>query len=678
MAKAPVKVGKHDVQIPLWHAREGVWTPPDISSLPMWPTTGRVGFDVETRDEQLKSLGPGVRRGAYIVGYSFCIEETGFKTYIPLRHASGDNVPNPVAALQYLRDQSKRFRAKGSRLVGGNLQYDLDFCEQEDIHFEPERHYDIQVADPLIWELHESYSVESICERRKIPGKDEAKLQQAAKDWGLNPKSELWKLPGRYVFDYGCGDAEKPLLVAREQDKDIAAQNLEEIFDLESRVLPVLLKMRRRGVRIDQAHLAHVEEWSVREGMKALAEVKAHTGRSLSLDDVMKPAALAPVLELIGVTLDSTTLGKPQIDKNLLDKLDHRVATLLGRARRLYKLKNTFCASVRDHMVNGRIHSTFNQLRGSSAQDEELMGEEEEKGARYGRLSSTDLNIQQQPSRDHKKDEEENLTYAKMWRAIYIPEEGKVWAACDFSQQEPRVLTHYAELCHCRKAKDFGDMYRAVPVMGPDGKLKHFDTYDGLSAMTRTKRGQTKIIYLGLSYSMGGAKLCRSLGLPTVWKPGRDGKLREFAGPEGDALFKAFHEGAPFIRELNYKIQDAIQERGYIKTLLGRRIHFPKKDFPTQNPVTGKMEPYDWSHKGLNRLIQGSSADQTKMAVCLLDEAHHYLQLQVHDEVDASVDGPEEGQAMGTIMRNSVQLTVPMRVDVEIGKSWGHSMGYKG
>jgi DNA polymerase I-like protein with 3'-5' exonuclease and polymerase domains len=669
MAKAAAKVGRNDVQVPLFHALAGDWRPPDVSSLPQWPERGRVSIDFETRDDQIKSLGPGVRRGAYIVGFSFAIEETGFATYIPLRHASGDNVPDPQKALQYLRDQAKRFRGPGTVLTGGNLQYDLDFAEQEGIEFRPEWIRDIQVADPLINELHDSYSVAAICLRRGIEGKDEAELRQGAKDWGLDPKQELWKLPGRYAFKYGVGDAMKPLQVLKMQDADIAAQELQGIFDLESRVLPVLLKMRRRGVLIDQPHLQRVEDWSIVQGNKALEEVKAHTGRTLSLDDVMKPAAVAPILELIGVRLDTTTLGKPSIDKDLLDKLDHRVAVLLGRARRLYKLRNTFVASVREHMVNGRVHSTFNQLRGSSAHDNEIEGVEEEKGARYGRLSSCDPNIQQQPSRDHKADEKEGLTYAKMWRAIYIPEPGMEWAACDFSQQEPRVLTHYAELCGCRKARDFGDKYRKDPKA---------DTYDGLSAMTKTKRGQTKTIYLGLSYSMGGAKLCRSLGLPTVWKPGRDGKLREMAGPEGEALFRAFHDGAPFIKELNYKIQDAIQERGYIKTLLGRRIHFPKKDIPTQNPVTGKMEYYDWSHKGLNRLIQGSSADQTKMAVVMLDEAGHFLQLQVHDEVDASVKGREEGEAMADIMRNAVKLTVPMRVDVEIGKSWGHSMGYTG
>lgn len=653
MAKASAKMGRNDVQVPLWHALEKPWSPPELSSLPTWPTHGRVSIDVETRDDLLKKFGPGVRRGAYIVGYSFAIEG-GPSFYVPMRHAGGDNVENPENAIAYLRDQAKQFRGT---IVGANLQYDLDFLAEEGVNFTPEWFRDVQVADPLIWELHDSYSLENIAQRRGLQGKNEEQLRRAAQDWGVDPKTELWKLPGRHVSGYAIGDAELPLAILRQQEEDIAKEDIQAIFDLESRLLPVLLKMRRRGVLIDQPHLQRVEDFAIAECAKSLAEVKHHTGRSLVMDDVMKPGAVAPVLESVGVRLDTTSLGKPSIDKDLLDKIDHPVGKALARARRLYKLRNTFVASIRSHMTNGRIHASFNQLRGASAQDSEIEGAEDEKGARYGRLSSCDPNIQQQPARDPE--------FAKLWRSIYIPEPGMLWAACDFSQQEPRVLTHYAEATKCRKAKDFGDMYRTNPKA---------DTYDGLSAMTKTERKQTKVIYLGLSYSMGGAKLCRTLKLPTVWKPGRDGKLREMAGPEGEALFRAFHDGAPFIRDLNYKIQDAIQARGYIKTLLGRKIHFPLKEFPTTNPVTRKEERYDWAHKGLNRLIQGSSADQTKKAVIDLDEAGHFLQLQVHDEVDGSVKDEAEGQHMGEIMRNAVVLTVPMRVDVEIGPSWGGSM----
>jgi DNA polymerase I-like protein with 3'-5' exonuclease and polymerase domains len=634
--------------------KDPTWKPPVVSQLPEWPEHGRVSFDVETRDEHLKSLGPGVRRGAYIVGYSFAIED-GPAHYVPLRHSAGDNVADPEAGMQYLRDQAKRFKGV---LVGANMQYDLDYAEEAGVHFRPKWFRDVQVADPLIWELHESYSLEAIAQRRGMAGKNEQKLRDAAREYGLDPKTDLWRMAGQFASDYAIGDAQMPLAILRKQETEIERDELQQIFDLESRLLPVLLKMRRRGVLIDQAQLQRVEDFAVEQCNASLAEVKSLAGRQLVMDDVMKAAAIAPILQGIGVAVPTTELGKVSIDKNLLDTIDHPVGKALSRARRLYKLKNTFVASIREHMVSGRIHATFNQLRGASAQDGAEEGLEQEKGARFGRLSSCDPNIQQQPSRDPE--------FAKMWRMIYIPEPGMLWAACDFSQQEPRVLTHYAEITGCKKAREFGDMYRNNPKA---------DTYDGLSAMTKTKRKDTKIIYLGLSYSMGPPKLCNTLKLPTLWKPDpKTGIMREFAGPEGEALFKAFHEGAPFIRQLDYKIRDRVQQVGHIRTLLGRRLHFPEKPVPTRNPWTGTIEKYDWAQKGLNRLIQGSSADQVKKAVVDLDECGHFLQLQVHDEVDGSVASPEVGNDMAQIMRESVKLTVPMRVDVEIGPSWGGSM----
>lgn len=657
MARLSYKTGKNEVQLPLaaMYTQAEVWNPPVISDLPQWPTYGRVSIDVETRDDKLTTLGPGVRRGAYIVGYSFAIED-GPSYYIPLRHATGDNVTNPEAALQYLRDQAAQFRGV---LVGANLQYDLDFLAEIGVVFSPLWFRDVQVADPLIWELHQTYSLEDIAVRQGLMGKDEAELRLAASDWGVNPKKELWKLPGRFASNYAKRDVILPLEILRKQERMIESEDIQAIFDLESKVLPVLLRMRRRGVLIDQAQLQRVEDFAVVECLKSLEVVLHHTQRRVSMDDLMKNAALAPVIKAAGFEVGVTSDGKPHIDKAVLEGMKHPVGDALARARRLYKLKNTFVASIRDHMTNGRIHPTFNQLRGSSSQDDDIVGEDDEMGARYGRLSSCDPNIQQQPSRDPE--------FAKMWRSIYLPEPGTFWAACDFSQQEPRVLTHYAEKLSLSKAKEFGDMYRNDPKV---------DTYDGLSAMTKTKRKDTKIIYLGLSYSMGPPKLCRLLGLPTVWRPNpKTGRMQEYAGPEGTALFEAFHKGAPFIRLLDYKIRDAVQDRGYIRTLLGRKLHFPAKAEPTQNPWTGRMEKYDWAQKGLNRLIQGSSADQVKKSLVDLDATGAFLQLQVHDEIDGSIQSREEGLAWGEVMRNSVRLTVPMRVDVEVGSSWGGSMG---
>lgn len=635
------------------------WKPPVVSSLPEWPEHGRVAIDVETYDPTLKTLGPGVRRGGYVVGYSFAIEG-GPAYYVGLRHQNGGNVENPEAAVRYLKDQAARFRGD---LVGANMQYDLDFLAQMGVAFSPAWYRDVQIADPLIYELHDSYSLENIAKRWGMEGKHEKELRDAAREWKVDPKTELYKLPAEHVEAYAIGDVTLPLAILRKQEEEIAKQELQGVFDLESRLLPVLLKMRRRGVRVDQKRLDQVEELANRASNEACAAIKSETGMSLAPEDVMKRSAIEPILRSIGATSEAIDdaiqvaeegAGGESLDKEFLSKLKHPIAAHLLRARKFFKIRSTYVEAVRSHMVNGRIHATFNQLKG------DWKPGRDEGGAKYGRLSSSDPNLQNQPSRDDE--------VAKLWRSIYLPEEGALWAACDYSQQEPRVLTHYAELCGCSRAKDFGDKYRNDPKT---------DTYDGLSEMTRTKRKDTKIIYLGLSYSMGPAKLCRSLKLPTKWIVSKkSGKLVEVAGPEGEALFKAFHSGAPFIGELNELVSKKASRRGFITTLLGRRCRFPENpNFKPNEPETKWNSRYDWGHKALNRLIQGSSADQTKKAVVDLDAAGHFLQLQVHDEIDGSVSGREEGERMAEVMRDTVKLTVPMRVDVEIGSSWGESMG---
>lgn len=663
------------MQAPLFMTATSDWQPPDISTLPSWANAKRIAVDVETRDPDLRKMGPGCRRpGCYITGISFAIED-GPGAYLPIRHGGGDNL-DVESVLRYLRDQAAAFRGD---LVGANLPYDLDWLAQDGVEFGQVRAFrDIQVADPLICELYTSYSMNAIAERWGLPGKNEDLLRAAAADFRIDPKQDMWQLPARFVGPYAEEDTRLPLAVLRKQEREIDEQDLWRIYDLESKLLPILVKLRRRGVRIDEAQLYRVETWALDQEAKALAEVKAKTGVRIGVGDVWKPDAIAPALERIGVTL---THGKPTktnprgpalIDKFLLGSIDHPVATALERARKVSKLRQ-FGGSVREHMVNGRIHCTFNQLRRQKDSDDDASGTA---GAAYGRLSCENPNLQQQPARDD---------FASMWRAIYLPEEGEQWAANDYSQQEPRMAVHYACLSQdligtmaWRAAIQARDKYRNDP---------HTDNHQMMADMAGIARKPAKEIYLGLSYGMGGAKLCRQLGLPTMMAvraargrlvdadsdEGRrlsEAGARRFeaAGPEGQALLDKFDAKVPFVKRLARACERRAQAVGYVTTLGGRRCRFPRDD----------QGNYDWTHKALNRLIQGASADQTKTAMVKLAEAGFDMILQVHDEVALSVKTAAEAEDAAQVMRTCVPLELPSKVDVEIGPSWGHSMGYVG
>lgn len=656
------------MQFPLFTTVQSNWTPPDLNALPSWEGAKRVAIDCETRDPDLKKLGPGAGRrpNSYITGISFAIED-GPGGYLPIRHEGGDNLP-VEAVLRYFRDQAKVFTGD---IVGANLPYDLDFLAGDGIEFSRARFFrDIQIADPLICELHDSYSMQAIAQRWGFDGKNEAMLRAAASDYKIDPKKDMWKLPARFVGAYAEEDTRLPLNILRRQEREIDDQDLWRVYDLESRLLPVLTKLRRRGVRIDTDRLEQIERWAYAKEAEALARVRAATGVKIAVGDVWKPEALAPALEYIGIRLNKTSTGKPSIDKELLGSIDHPVADALERARKVNKLRTTFAGSVRDHMVNGRIHCTFNQLR-KQKDDEEGTA-----GAAYGRLSCQNPNLQQQPARDD---------FAPMWRAIYLPEEGELWASNDYSQQEPRMAVHYA--CLARDLIGQHAWQSAIAARDAYRNDPNTDNHQMMADMAGIKRKDAKEIYLGLSYGMGGAKMCRKLGLPTMMavrgprfqlfdvnspegkRLVEEGARRfEAAGPEGQRLLDTFDSKVPFVKKLAKACEARAKAVGYITTLSGRRCRFPKD----------RDGNFDWTHKGLNRLIQGSSADQTKAAMVALDAAGFDMIIQVHDEIAFSIRDPKEGEAAAEIMRTCVPLELPSKVDVEVGPTWGHSMGWNG
>lgn len=652
---------------------ESNWVAPDLGSLPDWGDARRVAFDVETKDEDLPALGPGVRRaGNYICGYSFAIED-GPAFYIPLRHGGGGNV-DLHHGLGYLREQAAKFKGD---ICGAGLQYDLDWAASEDIHFKSARFFrDVQIAAPLVDELQNSYSLESIAQRAGLGGKDEQLLRDALSSYGYrdpHAKRGLHALPAKYVGPYGETDARLPLAALEALERQLEEQDLWGIYDLESRVLPVLVKMRRRGVRVSFERLEAVERFSREEQGKALAAVRSETGITLDPADMNRAEPLARVLRSIGVEPPKTRKGKPSITAELLAAIKHPVADNLRWAREMDKLRGTFCGSVRrfaNFAADGdaRIHCTFNQLRKSKDEDDVDGDEDDTEGAAYGRLSCTKPNLQQQPSPDRRP------KYGAMWRSIYLPERDAIWGALDYKQQEPIMAIHIAlkagkagyisrdayesaqrtalKWAQDKKA-DFHSLMTEF-VYGSDVKERSAkDEYKKL-------RNFCKQIFLGLSYGMGGAKLCDKLGLPTVMKEIK-GRMMRAAGPEGQAIIDKFNEQVPFVRQTAWAVSQRAAKVGYITTLLGRRCRFPRD-------ADGN---FDWTHKAFNRLDQGSSADQTKSALVDLDNAGYYVQLQVHDEIDGSFANDNEAHAAAGIMETTVPTEVPFRVDVETGESWG-------
>lgn len=654
-------------QMPLF-LPDSKWVPPDLATLPDWTGAARIGLDTETHDEHLRKMGCGVRRGGYMVGVSVAIED-GPKFYLPFGHDGGDNLPRDNC-IAYLKHQAKNFKGE---VCGANLGYDLDYVWEAGITFPQAKGYrDIQIADAIIDELQLSYSMENIAKRWGFEGKFEKMLYEGAGAYSIpdkDVKSSIWQLPARYVGAYAEADADLPLQILRKQERRIEEEELSHVYDMESRLLPILIRMRRRGVAVDLGRLDKVERWLAQQERDNLAEVKRITGHEIPFGAVFTATALKPALEEAGFRVDSTATGADSVTNEALDLSGNPVAKLISWARKVNKIRTTFVASVRDHECNGRIHCTFHQMR--KTEDER----DKEVGAKYGRMSCDSPNLQQQPGNSRFSGDD---ALGPMWRSIYRPDDGAEWCSLDLKQQEPKWSFHFSAIMNLPRSREVCEQLRLNPML---------DTYEPIVKVAGVKRATAKIMWLARAYGQGDGTLCEALGLPTVlkcWDPDAKRQIlsssdrgRELvrkgarqwkgAGAEGQVIIDKFDSELPFLKKAAKIAKQRAEERGYVTTISGRRCHFPQRE-------SGQ---YDFTHKAFNRVIQGSGADQTKEIVIALDDAGHLLQLQVHDEVTASLTSRQQAEAMAEIMRTTVPMLVPTVVDIEMGPSWGESMKVK-
>lgn len=401
------------------------WRPPTAGMMPSWKNAKVIGVDLETKDEDLRAKGPGtLRKGNFVAGVSFAIED-GPEFYLPIRHDGGDNCNWDV--MGYIREQFRDFKGV---ITGANLPYDLDWLRTEGVDWSGVGSFeDVQVTDVLINELHDEYNLDAICHRHDLPGKDEQILRETAAMHRVNPKTQLWRLPARFVAQYAMVDARRPTQIRRRQARLVEKEGIEKICKVEYAITPILVKMRRRGVRIDVPKLDFVDRKAYQIEAEMLAKVKHATGVDIGVGNVWKSEVLAHALTIAGYKVKKTDTGKSSVDKIFLDKCGE-VGKWILHAREWNKLRTTFVKQVREALVGDRVHCSFHQLKNS---DDEGQG----RGVRYGRFSSSHFNVQQQPVRHE--------DFGTLWRSIFIKDEGSAgWACSDWSQQEPRIGVHYA------------------------------------------------------------------------------------------------------------------------------------------------------------------------------------------------------------------------------------------
>ena len=608
------------------------WLPP--ASFPNLSEAKEIAIDLETCDPNMESLGPGwPRNDGYIVGYAIAVD--GWAGYFPVAHAGGGNLDKRIVE-RWVRD----VLATPADKIMHNAAYDLGWLRATGFEVNGTI-YDTMLAAPVLDENRFAYSLNSLGFDYLKEIKSEQGLKESASDFGVHPKKELWKLPAMHVGDYAEQDAALTLKLWHHFKALMRNDEVESVFNLETEVLPVLVNITLKGINFNRAQCELKMAEMRKKETEILKYLKSQAGMQV---DIWAAQSIAAAFDRLGIQYPKTTAGAPSFTKSFLDTHDHPMSKMILEARELNKTHGTFLEPYLKHSAkDGRIHTHFNQMRN------------EEGGTVTGRLSASNPNLQQVPARHE--------IIGPMVRGLFLPEDGDIWAANDFSSQEPRLLVHYATLLGLPGAEKMAQAYRDNPDT---------DFHQMVADMAGIKRKAAKTIGLGLMYGMGKAKLATQLDLPL---------------DEASELIATFHSKVPFLKGTVDAVMKRIEHPasgGSIRTLLGRKCRFPlweptewgvNKALPREQAVIeyGVRIKRAGTYKGLNRLIQGSAADQTKAGMVALHKAGFKLLLQVHDEVALSVRNIDEARAAAEIMAKTVTREVPSRVDVETGPSWGEA-----
>jgi len=607
----------------------------------MWNTPGEykdlsnakeIAIDLETRDDGISNgygAGWATNRGE-IVGFAVAVE--GWQGYFPFGHLGGGNmIPEQVKAYM------KKICALPCPKIFHNAQYDVGWLEASGIKVNGEI-IDTMIAAALIDENRFQYSLNSLSLDYLGEIKAETDLKEAAAAHGVDPKKDMWMLPAEHVGYYAEQDARLTLLLWQRFKQELQSQSLTTVWELEKDLIPILIKMRQRGVRVEVELAEQLRKQMQNQEKELLLAIQKLTGLDI---DIWAARQVARAFDKMKIDYPRTEKTKePSFTQNWLVNCNHKIANLIVQAREVNKFHNTFLSSIMKYQVNGRIHAEINQLRSDLG------------GTVSGRLSMSNPNLQQVPAR--------NKDFGPKIRSLFIPEEGQQWGSFDYSQQEPRMTVHYAA--------SIGDGYEGSNELVTAYQNSQADFYQTVADLVGIERTQAKTIGLGLMYGMGKNKLSLQLGL---------------SKEEAQELISKYNKKVPFVKMLSDRCMTTASEKGVIRTKRGRKCRFDK--WETRDFGLHQAETYDnavakygrdnikraFTYKALNRLIQGSSADQTKQAMLNCAQAGHLPILQIHDELCFNIKDKKHAEEIKNIMESAIEFKVPSVTDFKIGRSWG-------
>ena len=670
-----------------------------------------VALDIETYDPNLRTKGLGAIRGdGFITGVAVATDNE--TVYFPLHHS--DHVKSDSQKKEFWDQMNKTIlQNQNITKVFHNAIYDVCWMRAETGKMLKGRIVDTMVAASIIDENRFKYSLDALSKDILKDEKYKYDLQEKTFKWSggmqKDPMSNMHKLPSHVVKDYAKQDVSLTFRLWKIFDKKLdeilftkpngEQKTCRNIFELETKLFPCLVDMKFKGVRIDVQKLEAFGKKLKHRRDNLLNIIKKHTKIDVQL---WAANSVKDLLVNQNITNYEKTpkSGMPKLPKNYLKTHANRFLRMLSKAREADKAVNTFIEGLKGYVHNGRIHADINQIRSDDG------------GTVTGRFSMSNPNLQQIPAKGY---------YGKKMRELFLPEEGHEWGSFDYSQQEPRIVVHYAIKHGLSETQELADKFDSDKA----------DFHEIVAQMANIPRKQAKSINLGLFYGMGKGKLQAELNLDKA---------------QAKKLFDTYHDKVPFVKELSDNLMGFAKKNRLVFTLEDRfcrfntyenvnkrwnnkerkfeewdpeakeikddktgaisyqgdwikpnlmskeaawekfKLQFNAKSKSKKDGGKGKVEELNsqgretwfaqyftpaFTYKALNRLIQGSAADMTKKAMVILYKKGIVPHIQIHDELCVSIKDDETRIMIQETMENAIKLEINNKVDCKSGPNWG-------
>lgn len=564
-----------------------------------------------------------------VVGYS--VSDGREAVYIPVRHTGGGNIDNPDL---FERQLSRKIDEHPAKIIGHNLKFDAHMGENHGIKLGMKLK-DTMTRAAILNENKFSYSLDACCkEYPDIPQKLGQELyEHIARITGCRPTRDsmanfhLLAGDDPIAVEYTEIDTIAPYCLCERQEQKIQDEGLQVVDTMENELTYVLQKMERKGIGIDSEQYKVVVDKVNDLHYNAYAQLPLK--QDMSPINVRSGSDLKEYFEMcdiddwpITAPTERFPEGQASFTRDYL--VTHEEGLLVIEARKYDHLIDSFITPFPRYVYNGRIHTNFNQTRNEWGM-----------GAKPGRLSCTEPNLQQVPKRDK--------FLGAIYRSIFVSDPNYVFVEFDHSQAEPRLYAHYSG------EPILLEGYNKVPVV---------DMHSIAAEMMGVPRDIAKNLNLGILYTMGAPKLARKLHIPL-----------EEAKVIVRKWYRTFRRVADFTRSATERATD----RGFVHTILGRRARFP--------------DPR-WAYRAANRIIQGSSADILKWKmveiqkwieannledyVQMLINIHDAILFQIHREYKDELI-PQLKNLFTSVQCEPFNLRVPFDAEWHEGFNWAEA-----